>query len=264
VFNRLYNSLAQSLLIGLYRAIAARVDLSSGALGWLYASAYFAYKRFQDRNIVRVTRKLIQPGTLVIDVGANIGFFSIAMQQLADVTVLAFEPAPDNFRQLTEVLTTRGNAGRIYPFQLALSDRTGKALLHLSDFAPTDHKLIDSRSSTTVEIATTTLDDFLGLHPEFAGFPVSLIKIDVQGAELLVLHGMVRTLEINHRPPILVEYAPGDLALAGISPQEFFAAFEKLGYRPHSIPQLSPCSPESLIENTRAAYTDLVMLYSSS
>ncbi|GEM_PF-2887827 len=264
VSNRLYNSFAQSVLVGLYRAIAARVNLSAGRLGQLYARTYFAYKRLQDRHLVSVANKLIRPGTLVIDVGANIGFFSLALRRVAGTTVLAFEPAPDNFRQLTEVLAARDDARQIVPFQLALSDRSGTALLHLSDFAPTDHKLIPSRSSTTVEIATARLDDFLAQHPEFAARPVSLIKIDVQGAELLVLRGMTHTLEVNHRPPILVEFAPGDLAQAGVTPQEFFAAFAALGYRPHSIPQLAPCSPEWLIQHTHGAYADLVMIASTS
>src|SRR6266566_5793525 len=174
--DRLYNSFAQALLVRLYKLVASHINLSSGVCGRLYASAYLTYKHFQDHSSIQAAQKLVQPGTLVIDVGANIGFFSLAMHRVTDITILAFEPAPDNFRQLTAVLRTRDTTKRIHPFQLAVSDNNGTALLHLSDLAPTDHKLIPSRYSASVKIETVRLDDFLTQHPEFSSLPISLVK----------------------------------------------------------------------------------------
>jgi hypothetical protein len=90
------------------------------------------------------------------------------------------------------------------------------------------------------------------------------IKIDVQGAELLVLHGMRQTLRTNDYPPILVEYSPDDLMHAGVPPGEFFSAFEALGYRPHTLPELIPRNPDWFVNNTRGAYLDLAMIHSAA
>ncbi len=263
--NRLYNSVFESLLVRLHQAVAPRLDLTTGLFGWLYVTAYFAYKRVHDRTLIKVAKQLIKPETLVIDIGANIGFFSFAIVDTnRPVTILAFEPAPDNIRRLNALVTVRAAQQCVFPYPIALSDRAGTATLYLSDFAPTDHKLIPSRSSQSVEVPTLPLDDFIVSHPQFSALPISLIKIDVQGAELLVLHGMVRTLEANHYPPILVEYAPNDLAAAHVTPKDFFAAFAALGYQPHSIPTLAPLSPDTLIETLPGAYADLLMLSSRS
>src|SRR3989344_1722318 len=94
--------------------------------------------------------------------------------------------------------------------------------------------------------------------------PVSLIKIDVQGAELLVLRGMPQTLRTNDYPPILVEYSPDDLVHAGVTPEKFFSTFDALGYRPHTLPELSPRHPDWFIDNTRGAYLDLAMIHSTA
>jgi hypothetical protein len=92
---------------------------------------------------------------------------------------------------------------------------------------------------------------------------ISLIKIDVQGAELQVVRGMDRVLVQNNYPPILVEYSPGDLEHAGVTPQEFFDTFKALGYHPHTLPDLSPRQPDWFIHNMRSAYTDLAMIHTT-
>ncbi len=223
---------------------------------------YFWYKYIIDRHLIAAARKLAKPGTFVVDVGANIGFFSMAIACRANVNLLAFEPHHQNYKIFNEVIAGSTFGSRIHPYMLALSDRTGIGLLYLSNLASTDHKLINSRSSKAVEIAITRLDDFFLQHAELAKKPISLVKIDVQGAELLVLRGMQQTLKANNFPPILVEYAPDDLAQAGVTAGEFFDAFESLGYRPHTLPDLSPQHSAWFMENMRDVYLDLAMIHS--
>lgn len=260
---KLFNSAAQNLLVSIHRLLSARLNLNHGMFGKAYRRAYFSYKRRIDKHLVSAARQLAKPGTNIIDVGANIGFFSVALARRADVTVLAFEPDRQNYQNLTRVAMEFDLDARIHPFMIALSDTTGIGSLYLSDLAPTDHKLINSRSSRAVDIEVIRLDDFFVQHAELAETPVSLIKIDVQGAELLVLRGMPQTLRINDYPPILVEYSPDDLAHAGATPEEFFGAFEKLGYRPHSLPELSPRHPSWFIDQMSGAYSDLAMICST-
>lgn len=261
---KLFNSPAQHLLVSMHRLLSSHLNLHRGILGKAYRRAYFSYKRIVDRHLITAARKLAKSGTHVIDVGANIGFFSVAIARHDEISLLAFEPDCQNYQSLRRAAAEYNLGSRIHPYMLALSDTTGVGSLYLSDLAPTDHKVINSRSSKSVEIAMTRLDDFFARHAALAKTPVSLIKIDVQGAELLVLHGMQQTLRTNNYPPILVEYSPDDLAHADVTPEKFFSAFEAVGYHPHTLPELSPQSPDWFIDKIRGAYLDLAMIHSAA
>jgi hypothetical protein len=104
----------------------------------------------------------------------------------------------------------------------------------------------------------TRLDDFFAQHADLAKTPVSLIKIDVQGAELIVLRGMHQTLRTNNYPPILVEYSPDDLKHAGVTPGEFFSA-SKRWIPPATLPDLSPRT-RTEGSATRRRLPDLAMI----
>lgn len=261
---KLFNSPVQHLLVSMHRFVSTHLDLHDRALGRAYRRIYFAYKKILDRHLIASARKLAKPGTLIVDVGANVGFFSVALARKTDISLLAFEPDRQNFQSLCRSVAEHALDSRIHSYMIALSDTTGTGSLYLSDLAPTDHKLINSRSSRSVEIAMARLDDFFAQHADLAKTPVSLIKIDVQGAELIVLRGMHQTLRTNNYPPILVEYSPDDLEHAGVSSEEFFSAFKALGYRPHTLPDLSPRHPDWFIDNTRGAYRDLAMIHTAA
>lgn len=256
--NDVQASLPLRVLLRVHGLLARRVDMHRGLSGRLYRHAYFLYKRITDRGLLRSARACIVPGSIVLDIGANIGFFSCVIARNSDVHVLAFEPDPKNFAQLQERLNKEKLADRVQAYPIALSDTTGVAKLYISDLAPTDHKLIDTRSTSSVEVTTKTLDQFMNEHPRNRERRISLIKIDVQGAELMVLRGMHQTLKLNGYPPILVEYSPSDLRAASVSSAEFFHAFAELGYRPYTIPRGDACSAESIAAGTRT-YTDILM-----
>lgn len=255
---REHGSFTERALLSLYGFLARRVDLHRGIFGAMYRHAYLFYKQIQDRALLKAARRWATPDTLVIDVGANIGFFSCAICRHTGTQAVAFEPDVKNFSQLAVVIASSGLIERVHTYCMALSDVTGIGKLYLSNLAPTDHKLINTRSSSSVDISTTTLDDFLDSHPEYEHKRVSLIKIDVQGAELRVLKGMRETLARQNRPPILVEYSPTDLYAAGATPRDFFEAFANLGYRPYLLSAEVPADPEWIIENTNV-YANLLM-----
>ncbi len=254
----IYNSLLQRLLVAAYRFTARHIDLQHGVAGQLYRQSYFLYKRLTDAALVRTATKFLRPGSVFLDIGANIGFFSIAICRQCPVQSLAFEPEPHNIAQLQNTIAAYGLQQRIHVFQCAVSNRTGTDVLYLSDLGPTDHKLINARSSNSISVSTTTLDDFFAQHADYRNLPISLIKMDIQGAELLALAGMDQTLRAHNFPPMLVEYAPAELgADAGST---FFDSFLRLGYRPHSIPDLTLRQPQWFIQDRGRAYFDLMMI----
>jgi FkbM family methyltransferase len=158
-------------------------------------------------------------GQLICDLGAHIGYHSMAFAELTGEQgrVLAFEPNPFNLERLRIHLRRNGDlAERIEVMPVALSDRSGVTTFHYSarvDDATSSGGYLDEGESPLTagiyrragfqqcEVATTTLDEVL---PGDGARSVALIKIDVEGAECLVLDGGRRLIQ-RDRPLLLIE-----------------------------------------------------------
>jgi len=130
---------------------------------------------------------------LFVDVGANIGYFSLIAAALG-VPVVAFEPVTKNHSVFKKSIELNNFHGRIWLEQLAVSDEEGTILLNLSDSNLGLCSSRDLSTSTTGQEAATTvaLDKFLvGEHELFR----MIVKIDVEWMELQVLRGMRRLLQ---------------------------------------------------------------------
>lgn len=163
------------------------------------------------------------------DVGANTGFYSVLVGRMAPtLTVRAFEPIPEIIGYLGQNLAIAGLAGRIAVEQVALSSSIGTAEVFLP---PAGHGLVESSASLlsdfketvaeVVVVATETLD---AANARLGGERVGLIKIDVEGAEHLVIEGAVGVLA-RDRPVVAIEL---------LQRAEFEAiegTFADLGYR---------------------------------
>lgn len=138
----------------------------------------------------------IRPGHTVLDVGANIGYYTLLASVLAGPTgrVHAFEPEPRNagfLRRHVEINRLRN----VTVQQAAVSDRAGMARFDFGSGSGTGH-LADAGA---LEVRTVRLDDYCAEH----GLVPSAVKIDVEGAEMSVLHGARGTLE-RHRPVLFL------------------------------------------------------------
>jgi len=139
----------------------------------------------------------LKTGMNVVDVGANIGSHAIFAAQLVSPNgkVLAFEADPDTLAVLQENLTSNG-ISNAEAHQQCVSDHQG-----LSDF----NINADSAKNSMVRLGTKVIsiptDRLDNLIPH--GVPVDLLKIDVEGADYLVLKGAVETLA-GKPPPVIV------------------------------------------------------------
>jgi FkbM family methyltransferase len=171
-----------------------------------------------EQETTELFRKLIKPGMVVIDIGAHVGYFTLLAAGLvgAKGTVLAFEPEPDNYSILEKNIELNGYRN-IVPLRIAASEQMGSAELFLTASESGQHSIyhhgLPERGSVSVE--TTTIDTVL---QKLGCSHVDLVKIDVEGAEIVVLGGMAQLLGRPDKPNLIMEFIPSLLHDADVLP----------------------------------------------
>lgn len=130
-------------------------------------------------------------GKIFLDIGAHIGKYSILFSDFYE-KIYAFEPEPNNFSILEENIKLNNLENKIFAFRLALSDKIGKANFYLSPYSVT-HSLIKGENENKILVDVYTVDKFL-VDNNINFEDIACIKIDVEGAESLVLKGMAGCL----------------------------------------------------------------------
>ena len=200
---------------------------------------YGSYRLFlegaSDFLLMSRTARSADPNhTVAIDVGANLGLFTLNMIEAGFNQVHAFEADPETFARLC--VNIRGNrlqertrlnclaAGE--NFGLARFAIAGAAALHYVDPIGRD---TDSQS---ICVATVSLDAYC---QEFHIDRIDFLKIDVEGYEPWVIRGMEQLLTRRRVKTILLEICPDNLKRAGSSVHELYTALAKWGYLPHEV-----------------------------
>jgi FkbM family methyltransferase len=182
-----------------------------------------------------ITRRVfwasLKPGCVVIDVGANIGYYSLLAAAAVGPSgkVHSIECAPDNLKVLkTNVEKNRLSNVQIHSFAAAATrttQRLNASPVGLTGFSPWDHgPTVFRGKGTALDVPAVPLDEVITS-------PVHLVKIDVDGFELDVLKGMERIASENRRLSLIVEWAPVMLANDGRDPFELLAWLEDAGLR---------------------------------
>jgi FkbM family methyltransferase len=178
---------------------------------------------------------MVRKGDVVIDVGANVGYFSMLF---ADATgkggqVHYFEPIPSTFQRLSENIRRFPSYRNVYVNCVAVGDRTCPALMFLpqNDHAQAalvrhlDGSWKDAADQVqSIEVEMIRLDDYAaGLNR------IDFVKCDVEGAELLVLRGAESTLR-RCRPKLFLEMNEEWMRSFGWKATEVFLFLRRLGY----------------------------------
>lgn len=197
----------------------------------LYWFLYRNYKCLNERIEMRLMRQVVQPGSSVIDVGANVGFYTRYLSTLVGPRgrVYAFEPSPSNFRFLQR---NCGHLANVVLEQAAIGSVTGKVVLFESPDLNVDHRCYDDGEKRhRVEVACYSIDDYLtALSSQDQIECLSFVKMDVQGYEGQALEGMQNTLRKHFGVSLLSEIFPEGLRMAGRSSEGFLQAMTKLGF----------------------------------
>jgi FkbM family methyltransferase len=178
-------------------------------------------------------RRLIRPGDTVIDVGANVGWYTLLASSLVGPTgrVIAFEPAPESVSLLRKSVAVNRLAN-VSVEAKALSDRPGTLTLHLHGINRAGHSIHGMPGEVGfVEVESVPLDDRLSAVPGAIG----LVKIDVEGAEGLVLAGMRETLRTRAPRALIVEFTPTGIRRTGLDPADVLHGLLAAGYRVRTL-----------------------------
>lgn len=180
--------------------------------------------------------RLIKPGDVVFDVGANIGYYSLLFARLAGRggQLHAFEPVPDNFASLSSVLRPWTGLDQVHLNNVAVAVRSGDVTILVPEGDPAQASLRPQSSGSwrsgakarVVHCECTTLDSYC-LSKQLER--IDLIKCDVEGGEFEVLRGGETVLR-RYAPLLHLELSRQWSAAFGYSPEVLIGYLQGLGY----------------------------------
>jgi FkbM family methyltransferase len=187
----------------------------------------FAFRQHYEPELGYLER-VLSPGKTFIDAGACYGIYALAASKLVgpEGRVIAFEPSPEAFRILRKNMALN-HLTNISAHRLALTEKKGRASLYLHpnvgcDSLGRDH----SFTNRTEEAETDSLDCML---QKLSVDHLDVLKMDVQGAEELILRGAERILK-SSRPLIIFEIFPEGATTLGLSGYGAWEFLKNMGY----------------------------------
>jgi FkbM family methyltransferase len=183
---------------GVY-SIESRIAMDLDMSEWLEAAIYYHAFEPLCRSIILGH---LTPGAVFVDIGANIGFYSLQARKRVgpEGRVVAFEPNPDTVKKLKRNLQLNGM--EIELFEAALSNRVEVVTLYSPEgcHGETSMRHCGGRQVSEKQVPAVRLDDVFPRDIDRIDF----LKIDVEGAEAMVFEG-AQTVLRRFRPPVLLE-----------------------------------------------------------
>jgi FkbM family methyltransferase len=230
IFMRLYSALGNSLVHCHVEGAHLLIDSRDKAIGH-----YLLCGKPYETQEVDLLRKCLKPGGRFLDIGANIGYFTVLAAKHVGTggEVVAFEPEPHNFKILKKNIELNDLTNVLIENYAAI-DQKRKLTLYLSSYNFGDHRIFDGdddsmenigRRKERVDVQGVRLDDYLRV----THFKPDFIKIDVQGAENSVLAGLTGTLAECEDIQLLLEIWPDGMRQFGTDPSEVLNLLAALG-----------------------------------
>lgn len=218
-------------------------------------SRYIAIKKEWEQNETNFLKTIIHEGMIVVDIGANIGYFSLLLSNLIGSTgkVFSFEPNPRSFNFLKKN-TEQNKIKNIKIFQNAVGNKDRMTKLFLSKINFGDNRISPTLIEDTdaereiIDVKMVTLDNILQNET------IDFLKVDSQGAEMKILEGAKKTLEKNKKIKMFLEFWPIGLKSQGCEPLNFLSKIHSLGFKIYDLEV--DISNEILIEELCAKYTE--------
>jgi FkbM family methyltransferase len=170
-------------------------------------------------------RSVIRPGMTVVDVGANVGYFTLLCAKLTgpEGRVVSFEPEPENLR-LLRANVWRNGADNVTVVPAAASDSRGHLALRLYSRENTGgHEVHAEAQEGDALVPSATIDEIV------AGARVDVVKIDAQGADDAVVRGATRAIAANPAIRLLIEFWLPGMEQRGLSAEAIIDEYRAIG-----------------------------------
>ncbi len=183
--------------------------------------------------------ELLAPGDVFYDIGANVGYFSVVAAGIVGSTggVVAFEPVPVN------ALYVRRNAAindmAIDVREQAVGERSGPGVLNVAAYSggsALEGVDVPPDRVGTMTVEVVSIDDLVAAR---SVPPPTVVKVDVEGGEMLVLRGMQRTLA-DCRPALVLEFDGEDAASVADKAAACIELLQTAGYAVKELPECYP------------------------
>ena len=219
---------------------------------------HFLLDGYWEMWITKVFMKIVREGMTMVEVGANIGYYTLLAASRVGVhgKVYAFEANPQVFEILYRNIEVNGFLDRVTLVNKAVIDRSGSLTFHCPKYHQaggsivpfSDEFLKEKREkSETIEVETVSLDEYFA-HQHGK---IDILKIDAEGAEPFIFRGMKKLLAGNSDIKIVCEFTPPRYASQGLDPSAFLNEILKQGFKVKLInlqSKLENISIERLLE----------------
>ena len=201
------------------------VDIEDKRSTPLESFNFDTYEYYDSKMLFTLSREC----KTIFDIGANLGWYSIFLALIDDKKrILSFEPISETFNALKKNISIN-NVRSIKTYNLALSDEQKEMKMFYSPSltGASSFKNLQEKETQTKIIKTNTLDNFIEIAEVDS---LDFIKCDVEGAELLVVEGGLKSIE-KYKPILFLEMLRKWANKFGYHPNEIIERLKPLNYR---------------------------------
>jgi FkbM family methyltransferase len=185
-------------------------------------SLWFAGPNLWEPSVALALKRLVRPGAVVFDVGANMGGLTTLISRLVGPRgiVCAFEASPRIIGHLQQNVIKQG-ASNVTVYDRAIYSKSNETVTIYDGDHLNDSLVVQGQNKTGRSVKTLALDDFC----ESSGLVPDVIKMDIEGAEYDALLGSLKILE-KHRPHLILEQSPSDTRCFDLLVQQGYLAID--------------------------------------
>ena len=220
IINRLFREIHYTWIEGL-KFVASKGD--AGIVG----NIYFGLYEFEESIFLL---HFIEKEDLFLDIGANVGHYSLLMSGLKNCKSIAVEPVPKHHTQLMKLVHLNHLEPLIDARNIGVSDKEGE--LYFSTDRSTMDSVVSEKYKNSIRVSVATIDSIV------SNFTPIAIKIDVEGYEKYALEGATKTLQNANLKVVVLELNQSGLKY-GFNDEVIYKTILEYGFKPFSYDQIT-------------------------